>query len=200
MRLVILILMLGMFWSTAFADEDIPGILPPVQLLTVPVEDLVHVPEPKKVEVEEPDVSVKATAYMVMLKYGISMAIAYEVSKYAHLLSSRYSGFPRAKDILVIAWIESSMNPTAKSRWAEGLMGINYKANDLDDSKKERHDISLNMSHGVEILRSYYLDLKSRELALMAYNYGITSVKNGRRNYTYVRKYKRELNTLGEIK
>ncbi len=130
---------------------------------------------------------------ILQASYGITESKALRITKFAQEITSEYSGFPRTKDVLAIAFIESSLNPSARSRWAEGLMGVNYNAHRIKDPKHIRRDPYFNMRHGVRILREYYEELRSVDLAIMAYNVGISAVRKGRTNHRYLTKYRREV-------
>lgn len=102
------------------------------------------------------------------------------VIKLANKLS--YTDFPKAIDIISIARVESGFNPNA----------LNLEISKINPNRKIQSskgimqvqggsfDVTKNMTAGVEILREYYLNLKSKKAAVIAYNIGIGNYKRGK--------------------
>lgn len=137
---------------------------------------------------------------VVASTYNISLSKAKSIVETANNLANVYPGFPGVKDIIALAGIESGMNHKANNGIAQGIMGINYSANGIKDPISARFDLHRNMQHGVRILHQYYTQLgHSKRRAIMAYNSGITAIKNGRTNPKYLRLYERELSKYRSI-
>ena len=104
--------------------------------------------------------------------------------------------FPKAKDILAIAGIESSFNPNAKSGLkrdpAIGLTQVRPKTWGID--KKDLDTPEEQIKKGAEILHQYHKRLDGDvEGAVHSYNVGITNFKKGKGlNPKYVEKFKKE--------
>jgi soluble lytic murein transglycosylase-like protein len=151
----------------------------------------------KKKKVED---TIYKLSRVVAAKYHLSLSEARNIVSTASKVANMYPGFPTVKDVIALAGIESGMNPRANNGIAQGLMGINYSANGIKEPIKARFDPYLNMKHGVAILHRYYTQLgHSKRRAIMAYNSGITAVKNGKENPEYLRLYERELNKYRSI-
>lgn len=104
--------------------------------------------------------------------------------------------FPKAKDILAIAGIESSFNPNAKSGLrkdpAIGLTQVRPKTWGID--KNELATPEQQIKKGAEILHQYHQRLGGDvEAAVHSYNVGITNFKRQKGlNPKYVEKFKKE--------
>jgi hypothetical protein len=100
--------------------------------------------------------------------------------------------FPRAKDILSIVAIESSFDPSAKSKLkkdpAIGLTQIRPGVWNIP--KEELNNIENQIKHGADILAHYFDKLKDKESAIIAYNKGITAFKKGKYDQKYLNKFK----------
>lgn len=102
------------------------------------------------------------------------------VVKLAHKLS--YTDFPRPVDIISIARVESGfkpdalnleiskINPNRKTKSSKGIMQVQGGS----------FNVEKNMTQGVSILREYFLILKSKKAAVIAYNIGIGNYKRGK--------------------
>jgi len=97
-------------------------------------------------------------------------AVPEYVSKNAYILA--YYDFPKAVDIVAIAFIESTFrHDVVSNKAAIGVMQV------IGGSK----DPLLNMQSGVALLREYYLKLGSTSAAIQAYNIGIGNYTKGKR-------------------
>ena len=74
-----------------------------------------------------------------------------------------YEDFPKAKDIITIARIESGFNPKARNGVSRGIMQVNHGPWDMEKSIRK----------GTEMLRYLYIQLGSEKAAIMSYNIGI---------------------------
>lgn len=110
--------------------------------------------------------------------------------------------FPRADDIVAIIAIESIFDPNAVSGLrtdpAKGLMQIRHGVWEDLVGGKDMRSIENQIKYGAEILEQYYERAGgNRDLAVMAYNLGITDVlRRGKKNERYLAKYHRELNAF----
>lgn len=118
-------------------------------------------------------------------------------TKYAQLAKKHEKEeFPKAKDILAVAGIESSFNPNAKSGLkvdkARGLLQVRPKVWGLD-AKKDLATPDQQIKHGADILHSYHQKLGDVDASLHSYNIGLTNFKRGTNlNPKYVEKFKKE--------
>lgn len=104
--------------------------------------------------------------------------------------------YPKAHDIVAIAGVESSFNPSAKSNLkfdaARGVMQVRARVNGIDP--KEMSTVDGQVKHGVSILHQYHQKLGNVEDSLHAFNVGITNHTRGKNpNWKYVDKVKKEL-------
>lgn len=128
----------------------------------------------------------------------VSPELVAEVVEYTHKYAK--SDFPKQEDLLAVIAVESSFNPNATSNLkhdpAIGLTQIRPKAWSHKYKHSELASIENQIKYGAEILAHNYKRVGDKELALHAYNLGLTSVLRGKRSKTYVVKYHRELFSL----
>ena len=114
----------------------------------------------------------------------------------AHLaLKHEHPVFPRAEDIASVVGIESSFDPSAKSKLkrdpAIGLTQVRPKIWGL--KKKDLETPDQQIKHSVNILSSYHSKLGDKDSAIHAYNVGITNFSKGKNlNPSYLEKFKKE--------
>lgn len=159
--------------------------------LKEPAKDTVHRVHPMKQSVDR---EVKTLAKMVKSKYK---HVSDDMATHVALMAKKHERdiFPKAKDLLSVAGIESSFNPEAKSKLkkdpAIGLTQIRpkvwgLKPSDLDTPEKQ-------IKKSADILQAYHQKLGDADSALHAYNVGITNFKNKKGlNPKYVEKFKKE--------
>lgn len=132
-------------------------------------------------------------AQVISHKYSIDDEFAKEVVELAHKYAQ--PTFPKAKDILAIAGIESSFNPDAKSGLrrdkAVGLMQVRPKVWNM--SPEELYDVENSIKTGSDILHFYFKKLHNRDAAVAAYNVGLGEFRSGNNAEGYVSKYMHEL-------
>lgn len=92
---------------------------------------------------------------------------------------SKHGGFPTSKDLVAIAWVESSFNPRARNGISRGIMQVN----------KGPLDVSGSVKAASELLREYHATTGSVRGAVEAYNVGITKYRRGVRVPRYYEKY-----------
>lgn len=120
-------------------------------------------------------------------EYFISDVVKY-ADKYAR------PDFPTKVDILSVIAIESSFNPEAKSNLktdpAIGLTQIRPGQWSHKLKKQELKSIENQVKYAAEILEINYQSLnRNANLALNAYNIGLTATRRGDRNDNYVTKF-----------
>lgn len=91
-----------------------------------------------------------------------------------------FEDFPKVKDIVVIARVESRFLANARNGISRGIMQVN----------RGPFEIAANMQAGVKLLREYYLQLGSEKAAVIAYNVGPGNYRKGRYTSHYWLKYK----------
>lgn len=111
--------------------------------------------------------------------------------------------FPRQQDILAVIAIESSFRPHAVSNLkrdpAIGLTQIRPNAWRHKIKRHELNSIENQIKYGADILAHNYRRLGDKDMALHAYNMGLTATLKGARNPTYVHKFKHEKRILDSI-
>ena len=111
-------------------------------------------------------------------------SVVNEVVKNIDLLT--YSDFPRREDILAVISVESKFRrcvTDGKGSW--GLMQVNFKSSAKGVKEKDMCDVVLNLFHGVQLLRNYFLMFHSERAALIAYNVGPKNYLEGNYNEGY---------------
>jgi hypothetical protein len=109
-----------------------------------------------------------------------------------------YEDFPKRNDILAVIAVESTFNTKAHHHGSWGLMQIEAKSHrGKFDNIRQLTDIETNIKIGSDLLREYYSLLRfNRNSALTAYNVGIGSFEDGKRNPPYLYKVNREYTYL----
>lgn len=117
--------------------------------------------------------------------YKVSPEKAHEYA--GHIQKYSYVDFPTPQDIMAVIKIESSWDENAKSSAdARGLMQVLHG----------HYEVQTNISEGTFILRQYYEILKDKRAAVIAYNVGIGSYKNGIWNEGYYKDYETQLTRI----
>ena len=107
------------------------------------------------------------------------------------LLAEKYADdvFPKKKDILAIAAVESEFDYRARNSCCHGLLQVNFSEHreKIKGNLQTLYNPSENIKVAVKILKEYYLLVgKDKEKAIQAYNIGITAFKNGRKAKKYL--------------
>lgn len=136
---------------------------------------------------------VTTLAEKIKSKYNVSHEFATKVATLAKKHEKEV--FPKAEDILSIAGIESSFDPSAKSGLkkdpAIGLMQVRPKTNGLEIG--DLTSVEGQIKHGSEILHANYQRLHNVDDAVHAYNVGVGNIhKKDKQNLGYVKKFKEE--------
>lgn len=131
-------------------------------------------------------------ANFIAKKYKVDPKFALQVIQLAHKYAK--STFPKAKDILAIAEIESSFDPNAVSGLrhdpAVGLLQIRPKIWGLDPGALQgENTIENQIATGADILHAYYRKLHDKYAAVAAYNVGLGDFRSGNNAEGYVSKY-----------
>jgi|SRR5271157_5726064 len=175
----------GAAMMSPLKSKNEPTIPPPA-----PKPQVAHIiPEPKP----QIDPKKQKMAQVITQKYDIDDEFAQEVVELAHKYEKPV--FPKAKDILAIAGVESSFDPDAESGLrrdkAVGLMQVRPHVWNM--SPEELKDVEGSIRTGSDILQLYYKKLRNRDAAVAAYNVGMSEFRSGNTAEGYVSKYLHEL-------
>lgn len=146
---------------------------------------------PKKIDALKASFDRTASNILAHYKYA-SPSLVRQVVEYAHTYAR--PDFPRQADILALVAIESSFRPNAKSNLAHdpaiGLTQIRPEKWKHKYDPRDLKDIRNQIKFCAEILEHNYKRLDRRpDMALHAYNVGMTAVLRGQKNPKYVWKF-----------
>lgn len=173
LRIIICIMVFSLlyFFNKPESKNDISNRSIPQQTVTTPTKDKL--------------------ADAISSRYRIDSQFAKQVVEFAHMYGN--ASFPTPKDILAIISIESSFNPTAKSKLkkdpAVGLTQIRpnvwkrlIKPGELTSTENQ-------VKYAAMILTQYHAKLGDVTSAVNAYNVGLTAHLRGTTNHKYIRKF-----------
>ncbi len=157
----------------------------PQQSDTIPTVSACVIPEAQLIESRDHFVEV------VTSKFKIKQAFAEKVVDYA--IQYQHEEFPTAHDLLSLIAVESSFRPKVYSNLkrdpAYGLTQIRPNAWRHKYKRSQLESIENQVKFAAEILAHNYKRLNDKNLALQAYNIGLTAVLQGRENWRYVDKF-----------
>jgi hypothetical protein len=137
------------------------------------------------------------TSKSLSTSYKVPLSISDRIVKAAD--RNAYSDFPSRNDILAIIAVESSLNPSASNRGNEGLMQIRKKSHLSKLLGRNLYNIEVNIEIGSAVLREYFLQLKSKKAAVLAYNVGIGNYIRKRIRMEYYLKYSKHLKIISKM-
>lgn len=136
--------------------------------------------------------SINKLVSRVTANYGLEQKYAEDVVKFVK--KNSYKDFPTVRDILAVIGIESSFDTQASNQGAYGLMQIQYFwFTKYVQTTEELYDPYVNITLGIDTLRQYFLKLRNKEDAIIAYQAGIKNFLEGDYTHEYLNRYRQEL-------